>query len=36
MEKEKISQQDLIKEYFIKNPLRDIAHPEVVDWATAQ
>ncbi|MDX1958774.1 MAG: HNH endonuclease [Leptospiraceae bacterium] len=27
-----ISQQDLIKEYFKNNPLRDIAHPEVVDW----
>ena len=32
----KLLQQDLIKEYFINNPLRDIAHPEVVDWATEQ
>ena len=36
MAKEKLSQQDLIKEYFIKNPLRDIAHPEVVDWVTEE
>jgi hypothetical protein len=34
--KNKISQLDLIKEFFIKNPLRDISHPEVVDWVTAQ
>ena len=34
MAKAKLSQQDLIKEYFINNPLRDIAHPEVVDWVT--
>lgn len=27
-----ISQNDLIKEFFINNPQRDIAHPEVVDW----
>ncbi len=30
----KISQLDLLKEYFIKNPNRDISHPEIVDWAT--
>jgi hypothetical protein len=36
MAKEKLSQQGLIKEYFIKNPLRDISHPEVVDWVTVQ
>ena len=29
----KISQLDLLKEYFVKNPNRDIAHPEIVDWA---
>ena len=28
----KISQLDLIKEFFTNNPLRDIPHPEVVDW----
>lgn len=27
-----ISQLDLIKEFFIKNPLRDVQHPAVVDW----
>jgi len=36
MAKPKLSQQDLVKEYFIKNPLRDIAHPEVVDWVAVQ
>jgi hypothetical protein len=33
---EKISQLDLIKEFFINNPLRDIAHPEVVDWVVEE
>ena len=27
------SQRDILKEYFIKHPNRDISHPEVVDWA---
>ncbi len=31
-----ISQLDLIKEYFVNNPLRDISHPEVVDWVVAE
>ncbi|TAE75069.1 MAG: HNH endonuclease [Bacteroidetes bacterium] len=30
----KISQVDLIKQYFVENPNRDIAHPEIVDWVT--
>lgn len=30
----KLSQIDLLKEYFQKNPNREISHPEVVDWAT--
>ncbi len=30
----KVSQTDLIKKYFIQNPNRDIAHPEVVDHVT--
>lgn len=30
----KISQIDLLKQYFVKNPNKDISHPEVVDWAT--
>ena len=34
MEEKKISQVDLILEYFKANPNRDITHPEVVDWAT--
>lgn len=32
----KIVQNDLIKQYFIQNPHRDIAHPEIVDWVTAE
>ena len=31
-----ISQLELIKEYFIKHPLRDIAHNEVVPWLTSE
>jgi hypothetical protein len=30
------SQLDLLMEYFRKNPRRDISHPEIVDWATAE
>jgi hypothetical protein len=30
------SQLDLLMEYFKKNPNRDITHPEIVDWATAE
>jgi hypothetical protein len=29
-------QADLIKQYFEQNPNRDIPHPEIVDWATAE
>ena len=32
----KISQLDLIMEYFTKHPNRDISHPEVVDWLTKE
>jgi hypothetical protein len=32
----KISQMDLIKEFFTKNPNRNIEHPEVVDWVVAE
>jgi predicted restriction endonuclease len=35
MEKNNIVQQDLIIEFFKKNPNRDIKHPEVVDWVVA-
>lgn len=31
-----ISQLDLIKEYFLSHPNREIPHPEVVDWATKE
>ncbi len=34
--KRKISQLDLLKEYFTNNPNRNIAHPEIVDWATEE
>jgi len=32
----KLSQIDLLKEYFIKHPQKDIPHPKVVDWAVAE
>lgn len=32
----KISQLDIIKEFFIQHPNRDIKHPEVVDWVTEE
>ena len=31
--KEKISQDKLLREYFLTHPKKDIRHPEVVDWA---
>lgn len=31
-----ISQEDLLMEYYKKNPHRDIPHPEIVDWVTAE
>lgn len=31
-----ITQADLVMEYFVKNPNRPIAHPEVVDWLTSE
>lgn len=31
-----ISQEDLLMEYYKKNPRRDIPHPEIVDWVTAE
>jgi len=30
----KLTQLELLKEFFIKHPKRNISHPEVVDWAT--
>ena len=32
----KFTQKDLIKEYFINYPKKEIKHPEVVDWVTAE
>ena len=32
----KQSQLDIVKEYFQKNPNRDISHPEVVDWVVSE
>lgn len=31
-----ITQEEIIMEYFEKNQNRDIPHPEIVDWATAE
>ncbi len=36
MTKTKLTQIDLVKEYFINNPNRDIPHPEVVDWVVLE
>jgi hypothetical protein len=31
-----VTQNDILMEYYIKNPNRDIAHPEIVDWVTSE
>lgn len=31
-----ITQEEIVKEYFINNPNRDIKHPEVVDWVVSE
>ncbi len=31
-----MTQEEIIKEYFISHPNRDIKHPEVVDWVTEE
>lgn len=36
MSNSKITQEDLVKEFFIRNPNRAIKHPEVVDWLTSE
>ena len=36
MSRENITQKDLVKEFFIRNPNRDIEHPEVVDWLMSE
>ena len=33
---QKTTQSSLVKDYFLKRPNRDISHPEVVDYVTAQ
>ena len=32
----KITQLELLKEYFMKYPNKHIKHPEVVDWVTSE
>ena len=34
--KSDVVQSELLMEFFKKNPNRDIPHPEVVDWVTAE
>jgi len=34
--KKKLTQINLLREFFTQNPNRDIEHPEVVDWATEE
>ena len=31
-----VAQSELLMEFFKKNPNRDISHPEIVDWVTAE
>lgn len=33
---EKITQAEIIMEFFQKNPKRNIQHPEIVDWVTVE
>lgn len=34
--KVKITQKEIVKEYFKKHPKKDIQHPEIVDWAVRE
>ncbi len=34
--KQKITQVELLKEYFTKHPNKDIPHPEIVDWVVKE
>lgn len=36
MEEKKITQNEIIKQYFIDHPNRDIKHPEIVDFVTEE
>lgn len=32
----KVTQSEIIMEYFKNNPRKDIKHPEIVDWVTEE
>ncbi len=36
MANKKVVQEDLLMEFFKKNPNKDIPHPKIVDWATSK
>lgn len=36
MAKKDFTQMDLVKEYFIKHPNKNIPHPQVVDWVVSE
>lgn len=36
MGSEKITQEEILKEYFINNPNRDVEHPEIVDYVVSE
>jgi hypothetical protein len=36
MPQHEITQEELVKEYFVRNPNRRIRHPEVVDWLVTE
>lgn len=36
MSDEQITQEELVKEFFINNPGREVKHPEVVDWLVSE
>ena len=36
MNNDKITQKDLVKEFFISHPNQDIPHPVVVDWVVSE
>ncbi len=36
MPQHEITQEELVKEFFLRNPNRSIQHPEVVDWLVTE
>ena len=34
--KNDLAQSELIKEYYIKHPNKNVKHPEIVDWAVKE